>query len=84
MNSKHKNTLKKIFTNPVPKNIEWKAIENLFIAVDVEIIEGNGSRVKFHKNGIIATFHRPHPAKEAKPYQIKDAKIFLTQLGITT
>ena len=84
MNSKHKNTLKKIFTNPVPKNIGWKAIENLFIAVDVEVIEGNGSRVKFHKNGIIATFHRPHPAKEAKPYQIKDAKIFLTQLGITT
>jgi len=34
------------------------------------------------KNNVVATFHRPHPAKEAKPYQIKDARLFLTQIGI--
>ncbi len=33
-------------------------------------------------NHVIATFHRPHPQKEAKPYQVKDAKIFLEQAGV--
>jgi len=46
------------------------------------LIEDNGSRVRFHKDSIVATFHRPHPKKEAKPYQVKDARKFLTQLGI--
>lgn len=35
------------------------------------IIEGRGSRVRFELNGVIATFHRPHPQKEAKPYSGK-------------
>ncbi|WP_206194571.1 type II toxin-antitoxin system HicA family toxin [Shewanella litoralis] len=42
----------------------------------------SGSRVRFHKNGVIASFHRPHPKKEAKPYQVKDARCFLKQLGV--
>lgn len=45
-------------------------------------IEGTGSRVRFELNGIVVSFHRPHPHKEAKPYQIKDAKLFLQQAGI--
>jgi len=60
----------------------WKEIESLLISVGAEVIEGNGSRVRFHKNGIIASFHRPHPKKEAKPYQVRDARKFLKQLGV--
>jgi hypothetical protein len=82
MNSKQRKTLTAIFTAPVSKTIEWQAIENLLIAIGAEVLEGSGSRVKFHKDGVIATFHRPHPAKEAKPYQIKDARHFLSQLGV--
>ncbi|MBT3602972.1 MAG: type II toxin-antitoxin system HicA family toxin [Candidatus Latescibacteria bacterium] len=40
-------------------------------------------QVRFVLNNIIATFHRPHPQKEAKPYQVRDAKNFLQQAGIT-
>ncbi len=29
------------------------------------------------------TFHRPHPRKEAKPYQVRDARKFLEQIGET-
>jgi hypothetical protein len=29
-----------------------------------------------------ATFHRPHPKKEAKPYQVRDARRFLEEAGI--
>lgn len=32
---------------------------------------------------IVATFHRPHPRKEAKPYQVRDARRFLEQIGVT-
>ncbi|UWU15080.1 type II toxin-antitoxin system HicA family toxin [Rhizobium sullae] len=46
------------------------------------VIEGNGSRVRFDKDGQLALFHRPHPPKEAKRYQIKDPRRFLQALGI--
>lgn len=46
------------------------------------LVEGSGSRVRFELNGVVATFHRPHPAKEAKPYQVRDARRFLEQAGI--
>jgi hypothetical protein len=58
-------------------------IESLFGAVGAKTIEGNGSRVRFELNGVVATFHRPHPDKEAKPYQVRDARAFLEQAGVT-
>ena len=82
MNSKQRKVLALVYKDQIPKSLEWLQIENLLLAVGAELIEGNGSRVRFHKDGIVATFHRPHPKKEAKPYQIKDARNFLTQLGI--
>ena len=57
-------------------------IESLLISVGAAVVEGNGSRVRFHKDAVIATFHRPHPKKEAKPYQVRDVRIFLTQIGV--
>ena len=54
----------------------------LFIALGARVIEGNGSRVRFELNGVVASFHRPHPQKEAKPYQVRDAKAFLVQAGV--
>ncbi len=82
MNKTHRNTLETIFCNPVPKTLEWRRIESLLLAVGARIIEGSGSRVRFELNGIIGTFHRPHPQKEAKPYQVRDAKAFLEKLGV--
>ncbi|XQZ56034.1 type II toxin-antitoxin system HicA family toxin (plasmid) [Paracoccus yeei] len=43
---------------------------------------GRGSRVRFEKDGEVATFHRPHPAKEAKRYQMRDARDFLERIGV--
>ena len=71
-----------IFTNPASKSLEWRRIEALLIAIGCQVIEGNGSRVRFEKDGLIATFHRPHPAKEAKPYQVRDARQFIENLGV--
>ncbi|MEP7453317.1 type II toxin-antitoxin system HicA family toxin [Phyllobacterium sp. SB3] len=82
MNNKQVKTLAAIFKDPVSGTIEWNAIENLLVAVGSTVIEGNGSRVKFEKDGIIASFHRPHPNKEAKRYQVRDAREFLIQIGV--
>jgi hypothetical protein len=39
--------------------------------------------VRFELNGIVGTFHRPHPEKEAKRYQVRDAREFLIKAGVT-
>lgn len=83
MNSKQLSTLKAVFSKPTPVTLEWARIESLFGAAGAKIIEGNGSRVRFELNGVIGTFHRPHPDKEAKPYQVRDARAFLEQAGVT-
>lgn len=82
MNSKHRRTLAIIFADPVSGTIEWAAVESLLIAAGCEVIEGRGSRVRFAKDGQIATFHRPHPAKEARRYQIRDVRAFLVRIGV--
>ena len=82
MNSKHKRTLSTVFTNPVPGTLLWSDIESLLCAAGATTIEGDGSRVRFVCNGVIASFQRPHPAKEAKRYQVRDAREFLTKIGV--
>lgn len=83
MNSKHRKTLALVFKTPATGTIEWVSVENLLIAAGARLIEGSSSRVRFEKDGVIATFHRPHPAKEAKRYQVRDAREFLIQIGVT-
>ena len=81
-NKRHRETLDKIFQTPVSATLEWRAIEALFLALGAQAVEGRGSRVRFELNGVVATFHRPHPEKEAKPYQVRDARRFLEQAGV--
>ena len=82
MNNKHNRTLKAVFAYPVSGTIEWKAIEALLVAAGAKIIEGRGSRVRFVYGKVVATFHRPHPDKDAKSYQVRDARIFLEAIGV--
>ncbi|XQZ98815.1 type II toxin-antitoxin system HicA family toxin [Komagataeibacter rhaeticus] len=82
MNRKHSRTLEAIFANPVSATIKWPEIESLLVAIGCEVIEGNGSRVKFISKGQMLAVHRPHPRKEAKEYQVRAVREFLTNLGI--
>lgn len=82
MNGKHVRTLRSIFARPTPANIEWAAVEALLVAVGCEVIEGSGSRVRFVFKGHVESFHRPHPEKEAKRYQVRQARDFLAQIGV--
>jgi len=82
MNSKHRKTLELLFSRAGQKSLEWVRIESLILALGAEVIEGRGSRVRFVLNGVVGTFHRPHPTKEAKLYQVRDARDFLKGAGI--
>ena len=82
MKGRHRRTLAAVFREPVSGTLEWAAIEGLLIAAGARTIEGRGSRVRFEKGGEVETFHRPHPAKEAKRYQVRAARAFLKRIGI--
>ena len=82
MKGANRKTLELIFGKYVPTSLKWQRIEALLLALGAKTIEGRGSRVRFELNGVVATFHRPHPYKEAKPYQVRDARKFLEQAGV--
>ena len=83
MNRTHRKTLATVFAAPISGNIEWRKIETLFKASGYEIIEGSGSRIAVSHEGRKATFHRPHPGKDALRYQIRAAREFLESIGVT-
>ena len=83
MNRSHRKTLAVIFANQISGNIEWRKIEALFKAAGCEVIEGSGSRITILHKGRKATFHRPHPGKDALRYQIRAAREFIENIGVT-
>lgn len=82
MNSKHTRTLKAIFAKPVSSNVKFSDIEALVIALGGTVREGDGSRVALLLQGGVKHAHRPHPGKEAKQYQIREIRDWLTAIGV--
>lgn len=82
MNSKHRKTLAAIFADPVLSSILWTDIESLFVACGAEISEGRGSRVRVELNGVLATFHRPHPQPVTDRGAVKSVRRFLANAGV--
>ena len=82
MNSKHRRTLELVFTEPVSASVVWADVESLLVPAGAVVIEGRGSRVRFAWGSEVESFHRPHPAKEAKRYQVRAARGFLERIGV--
>ncbi len=82
LSSKHKKTLEAIFDDPTRSNIAWSRIENLLVALDADISEGRGSRIRVALNGIRMVFHRPHPKKETDKGAVKSVQRFLKTAGV--
>jgi hypothetical protein len=82
MKAAHRQTLDKIFENPVSGSIKWRDVEALLIALGAEVSEGSGSRVRFTISGQTLFLHRPHPSPDTKRWAIKDIREFLTNVGI--
>lgn len=64
MKKRHLKTLELIFARPVSGSVKWSDIEALFMALDAEITEREGSRISVYLFGEIRVFHRPHPSPD--------------------
>jgi HicA-like toxin of HicAB toxin-antitoxin system len=82
MMARHARTLRAIFREPTLGSIKWSDIEALLKHQGATIAEGEGSRVRVELKGQRAVFHRPHPQKESKKYQVEDVRRFLANAGI--
>ena len=82
MNSKHRRTIEAIFSKPTMSDIAWSDVEKAIVALGGTMSEGTGSRVRFLLNGTIATFHRPHPKREATKAQINSVRDYLIAAGV--
>ena len=82
MNTKQRKTLRAIFARPTSSSIVFSDIEALILALNGEVHEREGSRVKIVLRGEQWRCHRPHPGKEAKRYQVEEARELLERVGV--
>lgn len=82
MNSRHRKTLAAIFARPTSASIVFADIESLVKALGGSVSEREGSRVRVELNGEQWRCHRPHPGKEAKLYQVEEARELLERAGV--
>jgi hypothetical protein len=82
MNTRQRKTLAAIFTRPTSASIPFADIEALIKALGGSVSGRQGSRVKIDLKGEQWHCHRPHPGKEAKRYQVEEAREFLERAGV--
>ncbi|NBT01363.1 MAG: type II toxin-antitoxin system HicA family toxin [Betaproteobacteria bacterium] len=71
-----------MFSLPTSASIVFASIEALIKALGGSISERDGSRVRIDLNGEQWRCHRPHPGKEAKRYQVEEARELLERAGV--
>ena len=82
MKAKHQKTLTTLFQKPTLGGIVFADIEALVEAMGGQVVEREGSRVKIMLRGEQWRCHRPHPGKEARKYQVEEARALLERTGI--
>jgi hypothetical protein len=81
VNTKHRKTLRAVFTKPTSPSIVFSDIEALLVALGGQVHEREGSRVKITIKCEQWRCHRPHPGKEAKRYQVEEIRELLERIG---
>lgn len=82
MNSKHRKTLDAIFKKTTSGGVVFADIESLVKSLGGDVFEREGSRVKIVLSGQEWRCHRPHPGKEARKYQIEEARELFERAGV--
>ncbi|MGB8698631.1 MAG: type II toxin-antitoxin system HicA family toxin [Thermosynechococcaceae cyanobacterium] len=82
MNKKQRNTYSALFAEPIRRNILWNDVVSLVFALGGQVLQGDGSRVRFDLNDVSLNIHSPHPQKELKRYQVKAVREFLLNAGV--
>lgn len=81
LGAKHRRTLAAIFVRPTRSSLAFADIEALLVALGATVTERAGSRVKITLGDEEWHCHRPHPGKEARRYQVEEARELLQRLG---
>ncbi len=82
MKRKHRKTLELIFSRPISGNIKWNDIESLFIGLDAELSEREGSRIGVRLFGERRVFHRPHPSPNTDKGAVASIRKWLKENGV--
>ncbi|MCY1456716.1 addiction module toxin, HicA family [Pseudomonas alkylphenolica] len=82
MNNRYRRTLECIFRTPTSASLVFTDIEALVVHLGGQVLEREGSRVKLILGTQQWRCHRPHPGKEAKRYQVEEAREFLLRAGV--
>lgn len=82
MNSRHRKTLAAILARPTSPAVVFSDIEALVKALGGTVHEREGSRVKLVLGEHECRCLRPHPGKEAKRYQVEEARELLERAGV--
>ena len=82
MNAKHRKALAASFARPTLASSPFADIEALIRALGGTVTEREGSRVRIELEAEIWRCHRPHPGKEAKRYQVEEARELLERVGV--
>lgn len=82
MNSRHRKTLEAVFRQPTVGKLPFADIEALVLALGGSVQERAGSRVRVELHGHVWRCHRPHPGKEAKRYQVEEARELFERAGV--
>ena len=82
VNSRQRKILAAIFVKPTWASIVFADIESLVKALGGSVLEREGSRVSVQLMGEEWRCHRPHPGKEAKRYQVEQARDLLDRVGV--
>jgi HicA toxin of bacterial toxin-antitoxin, len=82
VNAKQRKVLAAIFFKPTLASIVFTDIESLVKALGGTVLEREGSRVSIQLMGEEWRCHRPHPGKEAKRYQVEQARDLLDRAGV--
>ena len=82
MNTKQRKTLAAVFARPTSSSIAFAEIESLVKALGGTVVEREGSRVKLELLNEQWRCHRPHPGKEAKRYQVEEARELFERVGV--
>ncbi|MFJ4346716.1 type II toxin-antitoxin system HicA family toxin [Pseudomonas sp. NPDC089401] len=83
MNTRYRKIYDAIFRAPTTASLAFAEVEALVLHLGGQVLERQGSRVKLVLGGQIWRCHRPHPGKEAKRYQIEEAREFLLRAGVS-
>lgn len=71
-----------IYFKPTLASVVFADIESLIRALGGTVLERAGSRVSVLLMGEEWRCHRPHPGKEAKRYQVEQARDLLDRAGV--